>query len=89
MNDVQRNFKREIKQVEQEKKNYWRKEHYHDRYTGKNYIRYYDEHGTLLQTKATSISLNGLLKAFIAVIGVIIIICVLIFIWYKFHIIIF
>jgi len=88
MTDVQRNFKKKIKQIEQKKMRYWRKERYHDNYNGKNYIRYYDEHGTLLKTKEASISVNGLLKAFAAVIGVIIVICVLIFIWYKFHIII-
>jgi peptide methionine sulfoxide reductase MsrA len=89
MNQVQRNFKKEIKLVEQEKKRYWRKEHYHDRYTGKNYIRFYDEHGTLLKTQEASISVNGLIKAFVSVIGVIIIIGILIFVWFKFHMIIF
>lgn len=89
MNDVQRNFKRQIKQVEHEKKQYWRKEHYHDRYTGKNYLRYYDEHGTLLKTTEAKISFKGLLSALFTIVGILILIGIVIFIWYKFHVVIF
>lgn len=50
MNAVQRNFKRQMKQIEHQDKHKWHRERYHDRYTGKNYTRYYDERGTLLKT---------------------------------------
>jgi hypothetical protein len=87
--EVQRSFKKQIKQVEHDNKQFWRKERYHDRYTGKNYIRYYDEHGTLLNTKTKKVSISGLLKALITVIAVIILLGIVIFVFFKFHVIIF
>lgn len=71
MNKVQKNFKKQIKQVEREKLKDWKKEKYHDRYTGKNYIRYYNECGQLMKTKERKFPSDGL-KKFLIVLGIII-----------------
>lgn len=89
MNDVQRNFRRQQKQIERDFKHRWRAERYTDEYTGKKYIRYYDMNGTLIKTveRKSIISrvLDGMAKAF----GIVILLCIILFIFLKFHVIIF
>jgi uncharacterized protein (DUF2235 family) len=51
MNEVQRNFKRQIKEIEQQKKKNWKKEIYYDQYQKKKFVRYYNEHNILLKTE--------------------------------------
>lgn len=69
MNSVQKNFKRQIKQVEKEKLRYWKKEKYYDNATERHYIRYYDEHGTLMKTKEVKAPLKGCLVLIFTIIG--------------------
>jgi hypothetical protein len=89
MNDVQRNFKRQMKQIESHDKRYWRKERYYDRFQKKHFVRYFDEHDTLLKTAEIKRPFIGLLKVIIGIITVCIILAIILFIYTKFHILVF
>ena len=89
MNAVQRNFKRQQKQFQNENRHKWRKEHYIDHSNGKKYIRFYDERGYLMKTVEKKRPMHHALGCIGTVLLIAIIVGILIFVYEKFHLIIF
>lgn len=48
MNNIQKNFKKEIKEFEKKEKKHWRKEIARDIYTGEKIINYYKPNSSIL-----------------------------------------
>jgi VIT1/CCC1 family predicted Fe2+/Mn2+ transporter len=69
MTEVQRNFKRQIKETEKERIKYWKKEIYKDHFKGKKYIRYYDQNNHLMKTE--ELKSSKIKSFFIGLFGVI------------------
>ena len=89
MNNVQRNFRNQMKQIEQEKKQYWRKETYHDRFDGKTYIRYYDQNNHLLKTEPKKAFFKSIGKVLATLVALIAIVAVFLLFYCKFGFIIY